>query len=823
MKVSKDGAVPVRGEGFDAVCLSVGTQAQARLYEPLLPALRDRYGSDVRLLADGRDGKRCGSGGAVLQALTAAFASETAPPRKVMLILAGGECRRTANYALRGKAMIPAAEENGEPVSCLELVLKNALPLAGRLADGILVCCADIPVDFSGADCRFTQNTAFCVEAPTAFGTRHGVMFPAEDGALTEYLQKPSAGTLREAAQRHGMADAVPIDTGWVFFDAACVASLRRFAAEAEAEIRENAVGLYTDILPAMARSAPDFGPEGEPPLRAAARRILGPHPLAVFCLRQPFLHFGTTVELLRNVRRSTPQKPVLLNSLLGPGASAGEGSLLENALLTGACRVGRDCLVTDIELDGVEIPDRTSVFGVRLKNGSCVTVSFSIEATPEDAPETAARLWRDARFFPAPTFSESYRRFTAARSAPSAERITLRTCMRMADPDYFSEWRQYLSDTAKRSSAMHPRYAGCRSLLLDAFFAGRERLGVVRCRKDRVSLRLPVRINFSGTWTDCMPYCIDRGGEVINAPIAVNGRLPISVTAERIPEKRIEMRNAEAGGRAAVYKPDDVFSDFSAYNLHRAVFRTLGIDARTEIRDGVRLSVAVRGVMKGSGLGTSSILLYGCFAALGELLGIAITEEEILTFVFIAEQLMGTGGGWQDQGAVVGGGLRSVSSPPGLPQRIKSVRLPAAPAFLSALSDRLVLISTGQRHFGRFIVTDVMSRYLQNNPEAGAALQALTDLNGMTRSCIEASDLSGFAACMNAQHAFLSELSPLICAAGVRETAEKSKRYVDACCPCGAGGGGYLFALRKADVSLAEIQDSLQTEVLPISLIQEL
>lgn len=68
------------------------------------------------------------------------------------------------------------------------------------------------------------------------------------------------------------------------------------------------------------------------------------------------------------------------------------------------------------------------------------------------------------------------------------------------------------------------------------------------------------------------------------------------------------------------------------------------------EMGGGFYMSTRVKGVPKGSGLGTSSILSGACVRALGKFLGTAWSDSDIYELVLNLEQIMSTGGGWQDQ-----------------------------------------------------------------------------------------------------------------------------------------------------------------------------
>ena len=52
--------------------------------------------------------------------------------------------------------------------------------------------------------------------------------------------------------------------------------------------------------------------------------------------------------------------------------------------------------------------------------------------------------------------------------------------------------------------------------------------------------VRLPLRVNWGGGWSDTPPYCNEKGGTVLNAAILLNGEKPVEVTLERIPEQKV-------------------------------------------------------------------------------------------------------------------------------------------------------------------------------------------------------------------------------------------------------------------------------------------
>ena len=112
------------------------------------------------------------------------------------------------------------------------------------------------------------------------------------------------------------------------------------------------------------------------------------------------------------------------------------------------------------------------------------------------------------------------------------------------------------------------------------------------------------------------------------------------------------------------------------SFALHKAALIACGIIPVKEEADlqeilkrmggGIYLSTQVYGVPKGSGLGTSSILSGACVKGIFEFLGQERTDAEIYDVVLGMEQIMSTGGGWQDQVGGLTEGIKLISTKPG-------------------------------------------------------------------------------------------------------------------------------------------------------------
>lgn len=204
------------------------------------------------------------------------------------------------------------------------------------------------------------------------------------------------------------------------------------------------------------------------------------------------------------------------------------------------------------------------------------------------------------------------------------------------------------------------------------------------RIVKDQVDIALPVRVNWGGGWTDTPPHCNEKGGVVLNAAMKLRGIYPVQITVKRLDELHVEFESKDIGVYTtvdSVAEIQDCHNPYDSFALHKAALIACGIIPVKEEADlqeilkrmggGIYLSTQVYGVPKGSGLGTSSILSGACVKGIFEFLGQERTDAEIYDVVLGMEQIMSTGGGWQDQVGGLTEGIKLISTKPGIAQNL--------------------------------------------------------------------------------------------------------------------------------------------------------
>ena len=343
---------------------------------------------------------------------------------------------------------------------------------------------------------------------------------------------------------------------------------------------------------------------------------------------------------------------------------------------------------------------------------------------------------------------------------------------------------------------------------------------------ENQVKVSLPVRVNWGGGWTDTPPYCNEKGGVVLNAAILLNGQEPIEVELRKLPEKHIEFASLDLDAHGVVTTAaeiQDCHNPYDSFALHKAALIACGIipmegeadleKILDEMGGGFYMSTRVKGVPKGSGLGTSSILSGACVRALGKFLGTTWSDSDIYELVLNLEQIMSTGGGWQDQVGGLTGGIKYITSRPGMKQKLKVEYLDLDEDTKAELQERFALIYTGQRRLARNLLRDVVGNYIGGKKESKEALEEMKYLAVMMRYELEQGDVDAFARLLNEHWEVSKKLDTGSTNTCIDQIFASCEDLIDGKFISGAGGGGFLQVILKKGVS----KDMLRARLLDV------
>ncbi|MDE6370814.1 MAG: bifunctional fucokinase/L-fucose-1-P-guanylyltransferase, partial [Duncaniella sp.] len=214
-----------------------------------------------------------------------------------------------------------------------------------------------------------------------------------------------------------------------------------------------------------------------------------------------------------------------------------------------------------------------------------------------------------------------------------------------------------------------------------------------------------------------------------------------------------------------------------------------------------------------GSGLGTSSILASTVLGAISDFCSLAWDKTEICKRTLVLEQLLTTGGGWQDQYGGVFGGVKLLQSAKGLEQDPLVRHLPTDLYTDPMYAPCHLLFYTGITRTAKDILAEIVRRMFLNH---GSQIQLQRQMKQHTLEMYDAIQRGEFERMGRlVRHTWQQNMT---LDHGTNPPAvDAITRLIDDLClgyklP-GAGGGGYLYMIAKDPDAAARIRHILTTD----------
>ena len=339
---------------------------------------------------------------------------------------------------------------------------------------------------------------------------------------------------------------------------------------------------------------------------------------------------------------------------------------------------------------------------------------------------------------------------------------------------------------------------------------------------------RSPLRLDLAGGWTDTPPYCILYGGKVVNMAVELNGQPPIQVYIRPTGKPFIMIHSIDLGVSEAVRTYEDiqqVSKVGSAFAIPKAALMLAGFypaysavpykslkDHLQELGCGLDISLMVA-VPKGSGLGTSSILAATILGGLSDFCALGWDNHEVAYRTLLIEQLLTTGGGWQDQLGGILEGVKLIESIPGFVQKPAVSWAPDHLFTRPETSSMMLLYYTGITRVAKHILTDIVKGMFLNS---AAHLGILSDMKHHARNTYEAiqdHNWDGLTLAIRHSWELNQELDPGTNTSQIQAILDPVKDYMVSCKLLGAGGGGYLLIFSKDLQAANRIRSTLQAD----------
>lgn len=339
---------------------------------------------------------------------------------------------------------------------------------------------------------------------------------------------------------------------------------------------------------------------------------------------------------------------------------------------------------------------------------------------------------------------------------------------------------------------------------------------------------RSPVRLDLAGGWTDTPPYCIENGGQVVNLAVDLNGQPPIQVFGRICDAPHIVLRSIDLGIDETITTYEELtgYAELgSGFAIARAALALAGLEPRFhvgtmhgglaaqlqhELGGGIELSM-VCAIPKGSGLGTSSILAATLLGTLSDLLGLAWTHEDLFQRTIALEQMLTSGGGWQDQVGGVMPGLKIIETTPGLLQTPLIRNLPARWLTPPERANCMLLYYTGLTRIAHDILAEIVRGLFLNSTSRLSIIREIGANAYYVADAAQRASWRDFCEAIRRSWVLNQRLDRGTNPDVVQHVIDPVADYLSACKLLGAGGGGYMLMLAKDASAARRIRRTLE------------
>ncbi len=819
-------------------------------------------------------GHRLGSGGGTAWLLQEAYRSQESGVRsqepevgsqafeawlakeKRILIHAGGQSKRLPSYAVSGKVLMPLPVfrwERGQKLSqdlmSVQLPLYEKMMMAAPERLHTMVVSGDVLIRATQPLQPVPDADVVCygLWLDASVAKNHGVFVSDRrtPSVLKQMLQKPSVQTLAELQKDHFYLTDIGV---WLLSDKAVALLMKRSLRNPgnlntpsnPDDFRE--YDLYSEFGCALGTdpSKPD---DEISSLKVAILPLAGGE----------FYHFGTSREMIASTLRlqnlvndqreimHIDRKPhpsiFVQNSLVKvPFTEENSNIWIENSFMGPRWHLTHDHVITGVPENDWEIS---------LEPGECIDVvpvgenDYEVRRYRIDEPlnsnEVAeranlrrlfdqrrqyrkenwlamARNWRHSVFYQLDLAdaAETFQKEQIPLPEPLGEDAPLMTRIHNA---------MFLGDSEKAFSLL-------RQGLCNHAAADQQQPSLCVADDQIVWGRSPVRIDIAGGWTDTPPYCLMEGGNVINFAIELNGQPPLQAYVKPSKEPHIVLRSIDLGA-VEVIETNEQLMDFmhvgSPFSIPKAALVLAGFGGnavagsklytlRSQLEAfgaGIELTL-LSAIPAGSGLGTSSILASTVLGALNDFCGLGWDKNEIGRRTLMLEQMLTTGGGWQDQFGGVLGGVKLLQTGRGFDQSPQVRWLPndlwAQPEYRACH----LLYYTGITRTAKRILAEIVRRMFLNHHEE---LNMLREMKAHTMEMYEAIQRNDFLLMGQLVRKTWQQNQALDSGTNPSQVAALTSLIDDLCLGYklpGAGGGGYLYMIAKDPEAAARIKQIL-------------
>ena len=768
---------------------------------------------------------------------------------KRILIHAGGQSKRLPSYAVSGKILIPIPVfrwERGQKLS--QDLLSVQLPLYEKMMrmapDSIhtMIVSGDVLIRTTQPLQPVPDADVVCygLWLDASVAKNHGVFVSSRrtPSVLKQMLQKPSVATLGELQKDHFYLTDIGV---WMLSDKAVKLLAKKCTAD-DGQLQE--YDLYGEFGCCLGTD-PTIRDEELSQLKVAIVPLAGGE----------FYHFGTSREMITSTLRlqnlvndqrqimhldRKPHPSIFVQNAITqiPLTEENTNVWIENSYIGKRWHLTHDHVITGV-------PEND--WDISLEPGECIDVvpvgesDYEVRRYRFDEPLNSNELAERANLHRLFAQRKEFRKQNWSALARNWTHSVFYQLDLADAAEQFQKEQIPLPPPLPADAPLMTRIHDAMfrgdsdkafALLREGLLSWSEECGVRSENAPRKQIsddqivwgRSPVRIDIAGGWTDTPPYCLMEGGNVINLAIELNGQPPLQTYVRPSREPRIVLRSIDLGAMEVVETYEQL-TDFmhvgSPFSIPKAALVLAGFDKglghpnlQSQLESfgcGIELTL-LSAIPAGSGLGTSSILAATVLGALNDFCGLGWDKNEIGHRTLMLEQMLTTGGGWQDQFGGVLGGVKLLQTGRGFDQSPRVRWLPNDLWLQPEYRPCHLLYYTGITRTAKQILAEIVRRMFLNHGGELALLREMKEHTMEMYEAIQENDFQRMGLLMRRTWQQNQQLD-----SGTNPPAVKALTdLVDDLCLSyklpGAGGGGYLYMIAKDSEAAARIKQILNT-----------
>lgn len=213
----------------------------------------------------------------------------------------------------------------------------------------------------------------------------------------------------------------------------------------------------------------------------------------------------------------------------------------------------------------------------------------------------------------------------------------------------------------------------------------------------------------------------------------------------------------------------------------------------------------------QGSGLGTSSILAGVILAALLRATGRTASLDSLIHAVMVVEQMLTTGGGWQDNVGGLMPGFKISRSKASLPLKVEVEKLELSQETVDKLSKRLVCFYSGKTRLAKNLLQNVVRNWYARFPQITSNARNLIENAEEAAKALQEGNIEKFGACWTCYRHQKSLMAPGSEPKGIKDLMEALEPLSYGQALAGAGGGGFIFVLTKEPNMVDEVKNVIK------------